>query len=395
MKYLFTLFFFTAFVWGHKSYGQNEFEEFSDPDKVLFQMATEWDDSGNYELALEAYNNLLVRYPNNEYLLYEKGLTLYNMKRPQEAIPVFEKCISSGGNLPISYTMLGNCYDVLGESRKAIEIYEQGYEKFPTNSIFLTEIGNVCNHHGLFVEAIKTYEMGMMVEPARPQNYFRAATLEFKTAEPIWGLIYAETSMLLSPNNHERFYDMSRQMAECYLENTKAVNDTLQITLFKNDTIQIKTSGSLDNVKLNPGLIISKCYSVAMQKMINENIPIDFKTIETFSILRRYMVDTYYESTENIFGDSMYLLEFQKSIINAGHWDAYTWFIFSPILRDDGNMWLVERREEIEKFVEWYNEHIFTLNDGRTVCSQSVKVERSMNIFDILILLGKLEPHIK
>lgn len=63
----------------------------------------------------------------------------------------------------------------------------------------------------------------------------------------------------------------------------------------------------------------------------------------------------------------MYLLPFWKSVIDAGHWDAYNYFIFSDVFPDESSAWIRDNREALNGFIDWYNASPFTLDKTHTV----------------------------
>lgn len=79
------------------------------------------------------------------------------------------------------------------------------------------------------------------------------------------------------------------------------------------------------------------------------------------------MVENYFEVTDNLYGNSMYLLEFQKKIIDAGHWDAYNYFLFMLSFPDEFAEWYEENSAALEAFIDWYNNDPYSLGEGRTV----------------------------
>ena len=367
----------------------NPREKMSSIDYDMLIQATEWFDQGHYNLALDVYDALLAKYPGDRTVTYEKALTLYMMNKLEEASLLFESNIKQGNAQAGDYSMLGNCYDRMGDSQKALEIYQQGFEKYPDNSIFLTETGNVFLNHDIYDEALKYYQFGMRLEPMRPQNYYRAANVEFQHGEPIWGLIYAETEIFLALSNVDRHLEMSKEMINAYRTHCKIDGDSVIARLFSTPEISISGSGG-DDMMLNCGQILSLCYETSLKDMLKNKKTIDFKSLESLIELRRGMVETYFRATNNLYGNSMYLLEYQKEVMDAGHWGAYNWFLFSKALPEEAEIYLNSHEKEIKAFSDWYNDHSFTLDKDKTVCRTTVRQTRKLNIMDALMITGNL-----
>ena len=87
----------------------------------------------------------------------------------------------------------------------------------------------------------------------------------------------------------------------------------------------------------------------------------------------------------------MYLLEFQKRIIDAGHWDAYNYFLFSPCYPEEFEKWFETHDKELEKFVNWFNNTGYRLGDGRSVdYIQIFNSYRPLNIIESLMIQSEL-----
>ena len=83
--------------------------------------------------------------------------------------------------------------------------------------------------------------------------------------------------------------------------------------------------------------------------------------------LRRGLVESYFSVTDDLFGNSMYLLEFQKKIIDAGHWEAYNYYLFCQCFPDEFEAWYSADSAPLDAFIAWFNNEPFSLGNGRSV----------------------------
>lgn len=363
----------------------------SETDMAKAQQAMEWYDAGEIQPALDIFDELLTKYPDEPSLLYEKGLCLFRLEKYAEAKDIYAKLVQRDGATALEFSMLGNCYDMMGDPQKAGEIYIEGSKRFPGKAIFFTETGNVFNRLGDYDTALKYYQRGMVVDPNFPNDYFRAASLYFASTEPIWGLIYAETEILLDLDNPTRRAAMSEEMLNCYVNNFVISGNTVEVKLVEERHMTIEQQ--TNNVGLECGGVLEGCYGKALTRMYLEKQSIDMKTFSTLTTLRRYMVEEYFNATDNLYGNGMYLLEFQKAVIDAGHWDAYNWLIFNDSLEFECEKWILAHEEEIYRFAEWFVENQFRLGDGKSVCRTEVqKFARPIDIVEAMILQAALLP---
>ncbi|MDE6397342.1 MAG: hypothetical protein K2K84_08725, partial [Muribaculaceae bacterium] len=302
----------------------------------------------------------------------------------------------------VVYQLYGNALDLTGKPVEAIKMYEEGIQKFPNDGFLYLEIGNVLQAHDLNDEALRLFNLGIKKDPNFASNYYRGANLYFETDTAAWGLIYAETEILLKPGDSQRHYDMANAIVECYKNNIKQTGEYPEVIPVKKEESLVKVSLSpatelkltkvdIDNSIDSEGYIgapgvIEGCYTKALTRFLYEREKFDPLSFESVCKLRRYVVEAYFDVTDNYFGDGLYLLEFQKKIIDAGHWDAYNYFLFSDVLLYSCEIWNNDNKGAFDAFVDWYNDNnAFRLGDGKTVGKLSVmRYVKPKGLFELL-----------
>ena len=106
----------TVFACVSLSYAQ----EYTKEDKKLIEQAIEWSDNGNANKAIELYDQLLKKYPNDGTLLYEKAYCYIVKQDFQTAEKLLGKAESNGA-AGFAYALHGNCLDNLGKKEEAIK----------------------------------------------------------------------------------------------------------------------------------------------------------------------------------------------------------------------------------------------------------------------------------
>ena len=336
------------------------------------EQAIQWFDAGYPQTALPIYDELLEKYPDSTRLLYEKGMCLCVLGQYDAAKDIYEFLITTPDVSALEYSKLGECYDALGDVKKALEVFQKGYEKFPTESICLTEIGDIMLRYGNEDAATAIFENAMIVEPEFVYNYYKCANHLLKTDKPLWGLVYAETESLLDTHSPDRRANMAKGILDCYKKRIQLSDDNnISVRLssgnLKLDSISGKFEPTFDT-------ILELCYAMALTKMIDKNIKFDMDSFESLCAFRQLVNESYHEYDDNIFGDRMYLMEFQKKVIDAGHWEAYNWYLFSDALEFDCEKWRLAHPEAVMDFVNWYNNgNIFHLDANHSVTKAYLK----------------------
>lgn len=362
-------------------------------DRELLSKAIELVDAGMGESALTDFDYLAKKYPQNYIVQYERVYALYSLGRYHEVIDAGILLMKSPDTVDHDFQLVGNAYDLLGERKKAAEVYSEGIRRFPDSGRLYLELANLYNLDKDYDRALENYNKGISVDPNFASNYFQAANLYlYSEGDKVWGLIYAEAEILLAPSNESRHQRMASMMVNCFRENIKLSYDSakssLSVTLRLTPMIRIVPEYDITFFDF-PGVYEYVIRSPLMSMLLNHE---QFTaSIPQLIEIRRGAVETYYAVTDNLYGKSMYMLEFQKEVIDAGHWDAYNYFIFSGCYPEEFDAWYDEHKEEFDSFVEWYNKAPFTLGDGRSVTPDRIFGNyRPLDVIDGLSIMAGL-----
>ncbi|MDR2436859.1 MAG: tetratricopeptide repeat protein [Endomicrobium sp.] len=100
--------------------------------------------AGKYELAYNAFQSFIEKYPNAELAVQAQfylGEILYSRKMWQNAIEGYEKIkkLYSKSNLVVSAELkIALCYENLGMKKEALEVFSSIVDNFPNTPEFLT-----------------------------------------------------------------------------------------------------------------------------------------------------------------------------------------------------------------------------------------------------------------
>ena len=112
-------------------------------DLEQFYRANNLFDKGQYEDALNIYDNLIAEYPDEAFIRAEKAMTLSAMGRFDEALKIIARVYKEWKDpeVPV-YITYAECLLHENELKKAEEVLAQGIEKFP-------EVGQLHFNMGL------------------------------------------------------------------------------------------------------------------------------------------------------------------------------------------------------------------------------------------------------
>lgn len=184
---------------------------------------------------------------------------------------------------------------------------------------------------------------------------------------------------------------MSEGIVDCIKENASVTygdSTVVSVTLASEQGMSIDEKTG--NVYLSFPGIYESLFTSSLTKMSLTKTSFDC-TLPQLIELRKDIVETYYSATDNLYGNSMYLLEFQKKVIEAGHWEAYNYFIFMPSLSEDFDQWYSTHSADMDAFIEWYSNNVFKLGHGRSVdLNQIYKNARPLDLINALMITTKM-----
>lgn len=331
-------------------------------------------DQGMAEAAMLDLDALAKEYPDDYIVQYERLFALYHLEKYEEVAAGAKKLIKHKDATPVVFQMYGNVVDILGKPKEAIKIYKKGLKRFPDAGYLYLEIGNVHVSQNDYAAALASFNKGIDVQPDFSSNYYRAGLLYLCTEEAkVWGLVYAETSILLNPDNEERHSHMGMAIHNCFTDNI-SIEQTdgkteAKISLAPSRGISLNPEEDAGVVQF-PG-VYEACALGALTKMAV--VDKEFTgSIAQLAELRKGIVESYFSTAKNYYGNAMYLLPFQKKVIDAGHWEAYNYFIFGQAFSEEFNEWYSNNSDKFNDFVDWYNNDPFKLDSTHTVGIDSI-----------------------
>lgn len=327
---------------------------------AIANRAVKLEDEGNADSAIILLRQADHILPNNADINYEIGYYYFNIKNYAEALKTFNKVKGMpGGKTFQLYQIMGNCHDYLGDSAMAISTYNEGIEAFPKAGCLYLEIGNVHTLHKNYGLALDYYEKGIETEPKYPSNYYRAAQVWSWTTSPVWAMLYGEIFMNLERGT-ARTEDMSKWLAETYTENIKIKSkDSASVTFHK---WVIKLENKKDVKNLKKGNFTMPFGSAYEQCLMLSIIGMDTMTYEHMCTMRSNFINTWYQMGN----DKKYpnvLFEYQHTIKEKGHLDAYNHWVLSQSDPQAFAQWTEAHEKEWNSFLEWFKDNALVVNE--------------------------------
>ncbi|MFI5150221.1 MAG: tetratricopeptide repeat protein [Bacteroidia bacterium] len=332
----------------------------SDKDKAkareLGEQAIKLEDDGKLDEALVLLSQAEKLDPTDYNYPYEEGYSYYQKKDYKKALDVYKKLIANYTvNSDQCYQMLGNVYDLMGDSASALHSYREGLVKFPNSGRLYLEQGNVYWLKKMYAEALPYYEAGIKVEPAFPSNYYRAARVFCSSSEPVYGIIYGEIFMNIERNS-KRTAEISKLLFETYKEHIEFKSaSNVSVTFSKNNVMVIHDSNDVKNPKLPFG---TGCYEINMLLSVFGENAIDLNSLDR---IRKRFIESYYKTNSNTKYPNI-LFDYQHTIAEAGHLEAYNHWILMKGDEELFTKWQDSNKDKWDAFVKWFAANPITLD---------------------------------
>lgn len=161
-----------------------------------------------FELALKIETNPIFKNVIDTSMMYNCGLAANNGKNYDKAIEYFGKAASYNYNGGVTYSLLKAAYLAKGDTVKAVETIQKGFELFPNDLSIIVDLVNYYLNSNKAQDALKYLDMAKQKDPSNASFLFAEGTLyekmgEFEKAATAYG-----KSGELDPKYFNAFYNL-------------------------------------------------------------------------------------------------------------------------------------------------------------------------------------------
>jgi tetratricopeptide (TPR) repeat protein len=157
----------------------------------LVDLGNERYNSGEYESALNYYDQALQADPTNQFGLYNKALVYYSKKDYRKSISLVNYCIQENPDYGPAYYLLGDDFKFIDKTDSALYFFEMAYELGVRDAGLLQNLGDISYDQNENEKAIQFYKQAVgqdttlvfvyerlaELEPSQAENYRRRAAL--------------------------------------------------------------------------------------------------------------------------------------------------------------------------------------------------------------------------
>ena len=230
---------------GYFNIAANHFGEalkmsFEDRESVLMELAYEYQNMGNCEMAIDVMKELLLINPNNESTLLELGVAYNEVDRDGEALLFFNKLLDENPYSYLAWFNLGTIYNRLleyensifafelsiavnenfsasyygkanvhiqkKEYRKAIDLFNETFKIEQPHSYAYCSIGECYEKIGEYDKALTFYEKSIELDSYQTDAWVGIGVVKDLTNQSIDAVRFFEKALKFEPENAEYWY---------------------------------------------------------------------------------------------------------------------------------------------------------------------------------------------
>lgn len=322
-------------------------------------------DNGDIDASIKLLEEAQKLDPKNSLYPYEMAYALYLKKDYEGAIKKVKPLTKRKDAQDYMFQMLGNSYSSNAQREEAIKAYEQGIERFPNSGRLHLERGNMEMLIEDYDKAMFFYEKGIEVEPTFPSNYYWAGKIYCYSTEEVLGMIYGELFMNLERNS-ARTEEMSKLLHDTYMSEIQLRGDSVATVSFsKNATIYVTDPSDMSQFKMPFGV------GVYEPNLLFSIFSVDSININTLNTIRSTFVDNYYRNKHNELYPIV-LFDYQKKVKDAGHMEAYNYWILSKGDQARFEEWYDQNLDKWDAFIAWFRVNAIEINSENKFLSSNL-----------------------
>lgn len=283
--------------------------------------------------------------PDNFRYPYEIAFIYFTIRRYDDSAEILKKLSSRQDITDELYQLLGKIYKIDGEFDEAIKNYKAGIKRFPQSGMLYMEMGICYLQKENIEKAIDSFEEGIKAEPEYAENYYLLAKIFNATSEKVWTMIYGELFLNLDlDGSHAE--EISKILYDNYSKQITIVFDGNHIVDFSKILYTVKEK-SENTKKLLP--FGNGVYEPLLKEAISDEMDV---SIYSLNNIRKRFVENYFAKGLNVDYPNA-LLDYQGIISEAGHIEAYNYWILMNGNQNAFDKWKNSNNDKWKSFLNW------------------------------------------
>ena len=160
-------------------------------------------DRGDYDGAIEKYQEVLKENPDNVLALYEMGYSLSMKKDYKKSLEAaYRGAQYKSDLLGMFYVSIGNNLDITGETKKSVEVYKKGIELMPAEQLLYFNLAVTYLNLNKPDDAKKNLKKAAQLNPNHPGTHRALGNLFSQTGYNIPAIFALSRFLVLEPKSN-------------------------------------------------------------------------------------------------------------------------------------------------------------------------------------------------
>ncbi len=314
----------------------------------LVEKGIEHHDRGEYDKAIQIYNEALKIDPKSILVNYELAMTYMYAGKNKEAIKHSNIVIKQNKDYLPPYIVKGSSLSNSGKVKKAIKLFKKSVEKFGDNYLLYYNLGISYYKILDFENAEENFIKAIVDLPNHNSSHFILSNLKHQQNERVQSLLGLYYFLLLEPSS-------TRSTSAYYL-----LKEQLRGSVHKDEesptNINILIDSSRMDSEFSPAemllALLEASDSLDENKVKTEDELFIEKTKNFFLTLGELKDDS---KSSNIWWE--YYVPFFYDLANSEYLDVFCYYI-SISSNENAREWLSINSEKLEEFVKWVNNNL-------------------------------------
>ena len=325
--------------------------------KKLIDEGIAYHDKGDYEGAIEKYNNALNLDEDNLYALAEKAMSLMYLQKYDEAIENCQKALEKHqGNKALKsvYVTYGNAYDGLKKPEKSLEIYNEGIALFP--DFFLLHYNKGITLSGIkrMDEAIISFQKSASLNPKHASSQNALGRLLSASDKRIPAILAFSRFLILEPQTKRAKENLGFMLGIMKANVEQTGEDKFNINVNPAMLIDTIADGkAVENSFTSTDLILSLDAALDYDKKNKHKTEVE-------NFIRKF--ETICASLEETQGNNYgfywaYYVPYFIEMKDKNFIETFAYIAFATSGNPDVEKWLKAHKKEIDTFYEWSDQY--------------------------------------
>jgi len=318
-------------------------QNLSADDETLYRTAFDLFDHGEENKAINLYKEILTRAPNEYKVGFELGYSYAMTGECEKAVEILRNFESHKDVTDDLFTTEAFCLGKLGSMEEAEQTLERGFVIFPKSGRLCRNMGELSRMKGDLAAASNYFRRGIELDPGYIDNYYYASLYYCDMESYLFALMSGEIYCLSQPAS-ENYSQLGRLLAN--------INGACFRSLAESPETKIDSES----------LFVKLVRDYKMDENLYKKLTDDggSEKIHNLTSVRAALLEYSLKRLSDV--DKLpALMQFQKKILDAGHWEAYNMWLFYPGGTDEFERWLVTHRDTFSAFADWFNQNAYQL----------------------------------